>query len=138
MAWNVGLARSGTTMPMVSVLPSARLRPTGLGWYFSSAAAARTRAAISGSTVKLPFITRETVACETPAFSATSAMPILPVADFLAMGPPFVSPGPVHDPAPEGKHTALSETGFQFPGGLLRPNRAEPQPIRLRGRKRFL
>ncbi len=73
-------------MPMVSVLPSARLRPTGLGWYFSSAAAARTRAAISGSTVKLPFMTRETVACETPAFTATSAMPILPVADFLTMG----------------------------------------------------
>ncbi len=85
MAWKVGLARSGTTIPMVSVLPRARLRPTGLGWYFSSAAAARTRAAISGSTVKLPFMTRETVACETPALRATSAMPILPVADFLTM-----------------------------------------------------
>ena len=92
MAWKVGLARSGTTMPMVSVLPSARLRPTGLGWYFSSAAAARTRAAMSGSTVKLPFMTRETVACETPALTATSAMPILPVADLLTMVLPFVGP----------------------------------------------
>src|SRR6478609_8872217 len=79
---------------MVSVLPRARLRPTGLGWYFSSAAAARTLAAMSGSTVKFPFMTRETVACETPAFTATSAMPIRPLADFLAMGnPSFAPPG---------------------------------------------
>ncbi|GAA4161850.1 hypothetical protein GCM10022251_41970 [Phytohabitans flavus] len=37
----------------------------------SASAAARTRAASSGATVVLPFITRETVARETPAASAT-------------------------------------------------------------------
>ena len=47
---------------------------------------------MSGSTVKLPFMTRETVACETPAFKATSAMPILPVADLLTMVLPFAVP----------------------------------------------
>jgi hypothetical protein len=56
-----------------------------LGWYFNSAAAALTREAMSGSTVKLPFITRDTVAWDTPALTATSAIPILPVADLLTM-----------------------------------------------------
>jgi ABC-type proline/glycine betaine transport system permease subunit len=65
----------------------------------------------------LPFITRETVACETPALTATSAMPILPVADLLTMGLPFVGPS--------GHSAARGLAMFPADGGVVRKSISE-------------
>ncbi|BDZ41361.1 hypothetical protein GCM10025865_06600 [Paraoerskovia sediminicola] len=54
------------------VRPSDRLLATFEGRYWSFTAASRTRSLICASTVERPFITRETVARDTPAASATS------------------------------------------------------------------
>src|SRR5262252_8025137 len=72
MSRKKGLSRFETTTPMVLLTVPARLRACRLGWYLRSAIAFMTRARVEFLTTAAPFNTRETVAVDTPARSATA------------------------------------------------------------------
>ena len=62
------------TTPSVRDRVDASCLAAKLRRYFSSSTAAITRSWVSGRTPGMPFSTRETVWCETPARAATSAI----------------------------------------------------------------
>ena len=67
----------GTIRPMVFADLRNRVLATSLGIKPVSSITRRTRSLFSGSTFAVPFITRDTVAAETPANSATSRILII-------------------------------------------------------------
>src|ERR1035437_3586332 len=71
MSKKKGFSILETIIPMVRLLPPARWRAWGLGWYFSSSIALITRARVDVLTTLALFSTRETVAVETLARRAT-------------------------------------------------------------------
>ena len=69
----------GTRSSTTRLSPRRRFRPQMLGWYPSCRMASITFFAVSGVTVPLWLITRDTVATETPACFATCEMVDAPI-----------------------------------------------------------